>query len=83
MHLSTLQSEQELCEWSYFSSLSLCHVKVKSDYEQLRETLANVSEQRDTARREKDELQVKLENLEQALKVRRNIYYFISYNKSC
>lgn len=57
----------------------ICHVKVKSDYAQLRETLASVSEQRDLARREKDELQDKLENLEQALKVR-NINYFLSYN---
>lgn len=61
---------------SLFSSLLLCHVKVKSDYEQLRVTLASVSEQRDTARREKDELRGKLENLEQALKVRkpRNVH---------
>ncbi|XP_058272061.1 RIMS-binding protein 2 isoform X4 [Hemibagrus wyckioides] len=42
--------------------------EVKSDYEQLRATLASVSEQRDTARREKDELRGKLEDLEQALK---------------
>ncbi|KAF4077527.1 hypothetical protein AMELA_G00209020 [Ameiurus melas] len=42
--------------------------EVKSDYEQLRETLASVSEQRDSARREKDELQGKLENLKQTLK---------------
>ncbi|KAB5548987.1 hypothetical protein PHYPO_G00062030 [Pangasianodon hypophthalmus] len=42
--------------------------EVKSDYVQLREKLASVSEERDSARREKDELQGKLENLEQDLK---------------
>ncbi|KAK3524491.1 hypothetical protein QTP70_029270 [Hemibagrus guttatus] len=42
--------------------------EVKSDYEQLRATLASVSKQRDAARQEKDELRGKLEDLEQALK---------------
>ncbi|TSQ12680.1 RIMS-binding protein 2 [Bagarius yarrelli] len=42
--------------------------EVKSDYEQLRKTLASVSKQRDLARREKDELRGKLENLEETLK---------------
>lgn len=74
MHVSTLQA---LCGVSHFFSLLLCHIKVKTDYEQLRETLANVSEQRDSAKREKDELQGKLENLEQDLKVR-NVHSFIS-----
>lgn len=36
--------------------------------------MASVSEQRDSARREKDELRGKLENLEEALKVR-NVRY--------
>uniref|UniRef100_A0A6I8R5D6 RIMS-binding protein 2 n=1 Tax=Xenopus tropicalis TaxID=8364 RepID=A0A6I8R5D6_XENTR len=41
---------------------------VKSDYEQLRETLVIVTRERDLAVKEKYQLQAKLENLEQVLK---------------
>lgn len=40
------------------------------DYEQLRETLTIVTKERDLAVKEKNQLQAKLENLEQVLKVR-------------
>ncbi|XP_042603567.1 RIMS-binding protein 2-like isoform X1 [Cyprinus carpio] len=42
--------------------------KVKSDYDQLRKAFGCVSQERDTARQEKAQLQDKLENLEQVLK---------------
>ncbi|RXN26937.1 RIMS-binding 2-like isoform X2 [Labeo rohita] len=43
--------------------------KVKSDYDQLRKAFGCVSQERDSARQEKAQLQDKLENLEQVLKV--------------
>eukprot|EP00063_Salmo_salar_P052479 XP_014027314.1 PREDICTED: RIMS-binding protein 2-like [Salmo salar] len=42
--------------------------QVKSEYEQLKETLGAVTQERDSALREKTQLQGKLENLEQVLK---------------
>ncbi|CDQ73113.1 unnamed protein product [Oncorhynchus mykiss] len=42
--------------------------QVKSEYEQLKETLGVVTQERDSALREKTQLQGKLENLEQVLK---------------
>lgn len=48
--------------------LSLC--QVKSEYEQLQEALYTVTVERDCALLERTELQGKLENLEQVLKVR-------------
>ncbi|XP_050949326.1 RIMS-binding protein 2 isoform X3 [Labeo rohita] len=42
--------------------------KVKSDYDQLRKAFGCVSQERDSARQEKAQLQDKLENLEQVLK---------------
>ncbi|MFT7796883.1 RIMS-binding protein 2 isoform X2 [Arapaima gigas] len=42
--------------------------QVKSEYEQLRETLAAVTQERDSALQERTQLQGKLENLEQVLK---------------
>uniref|UniRef100_A0A4W5R8U2 Uncharacterized protein n=1 Tax=Hucho hucho TaxID=62062 RepID=A0A4W5R8U2_9TELE len=44
--------------------------QVKSEYAQLKETLGAVTQERDSALREKTQLQGKLENLEQVLKVR-------------
>lgn len=49
-------------------------MKVKSDYEQLRETFGTVTQERDLARQEKNQLQGQLENLEQVLKVRATIH---------
>lgn len=43
--------------------------QVKPDYEHLRETLLRVTKERDLAARGKHQLQAKLENLEQVLKV--------------
>ncbi|KAL2099850.1 hypothetical protein ACEWY4_004244 [Coilia grayii] len=43
-------------------------LKVKSDYEQLRETFGTVTQERDLARQEKNQLQGQLDNLEQVLK---------------
>ena len=45
-------------------------VQVKSEYALLRDTLGAVTRERDSALREKTQLQGKLENLEQVLKVR-------------
>ncbi|XP_070992419.1 peripheral-type benzodiazepine receptor-associated protein 1-like [Oncorhynchus clarkii lewisi] len=44
--------------------------QVKSEYAQLKETLGAVTQERDSALREKTQLQGKLENLEQVLKCR-------------
>lgn len=52
------------------SSLSLCSVQVKSEYAKLKETLGAVTQERDLALWERNQLQDKLENLEQVLKVR-------------
>ncbi|XP_030075119.1 RIMS-binding protein 2 [Microcaecilia unicolor] len=55
----------------HYASLSqkaLQHDQVKSDYDQLRETLTKVIKERDLALKGKHQLQAKLENLEQVLK---------------
>lgn len=49
--------------------LGLCP-QVKSEYARLQETLAAVTQERDSAVWEKTQLRGKLENLEQVLKVR-------------
>lgn len=48
-------------------------MQVKFDYDLLRKTFGCVSQERDLARQEKAQLQDKLENLEQVLKVRKSI----------
>ncbi|XP_034152290.1 RIMS-binding protein 2 [Esox lucius] len=50
------------------SQKAVQYEQVKSEYEQLKETLGAVTQERDLALREKTQLQVKLENLEQVLK---------------
>lgn len=45
--------------------------QVKSEYAQLKETLGAVTQERDLALWERNQLQAKLENLEQVLKVRK------------
>ncbi|XP_061458656.1 RIMS-binding protein 2 isoform X8 [Rhineura floridana] len=50
------------------SHKALQYDQVKTDYDQLRETLAAVTQERDLAVKEKLQLQAKLENLEQVLK---------------
>lgn len=55
---------------SRISSNSLCSIQVKSEYAQLKETLGAVTQERDLALWERNQLQDKLENLEQVLKVR-------------
>ncbi|XP_014345246.1 RIMS-binding protein 2 isoform X4 [Latimeria chalumnae] len=50
------------------SRKALQYDQVKPDYDQLRETLSIVTEERDLAVKEKYQLQAKLENLEQVLK---------------
>lgn len=52
-----------------FCSLFLC-VQVKSEYAKLKETLGAVTQERNLALWERNQLQDKLENLEQVLKVR-------------
>ena len=47
--------------------------QVKSEYAKLKETLGAVTQERDLALWEKNQLQDKLENLEQVLKVRRPV----------
>ncbi|XP_044131567.1 RIMS-binding protein 2 isoform X4 [Bufo gargarizans] len=55
-------------QYASLSHRALQYDQVKLDYEQLRETLAIVSKERDLAVKEKYQLQAKLENLEQVLK---------------
>ncbi|XP_073413157.1 RIMS-binding protein 2 isoform X9 [Dendrobates tinctorius] len=55
-------------QYASLSHRALQYDKVKLDYEQLRETLAIVTKERDLAVKEKYQLQAKLENLEQVLK---------------
>lgn len=57
--------------------LGLKHLQVQSDYDQLRQTFTAVSRERDTAQQQKSRLQVKVDNLEHVLKVRKSIYIFI------
>lgn len=45
-------------------------MQVRSDYEQLRQTCAAVSRERDVAQQQRSRLQGRVENLEQVLKVR-------------
>ncbi|KAM4707113.1 RIMS-binding protein 2 [Discoglossus pictus] len=56
-------------QYASLSHRALQYDQVKSDYEQLRETLNIVTKERDLAVKEKYQLQAKLENLEQVLKV--------------
>lgn len=51
--------------------LLVLSAQVKSEYAKLKETLGAVTQERDLALLEKNQLQDKLENLEQVLKVRR------------
>ncbi|KAM3939917.1 RIMS-binding protein 2 isoform 2-T2 [Leptodactylus fuscus] len=55
-------------QYASLSHRALQYDQVKLDYEQLRETLAIVTKERDLAVKEKYQLQAKLENLEQVLK---------------
>ncbi|XP_019342211.2 RIMS-binding protein 2 isoform X7 [Alligator mississippiensis] len=55
-------------QYASVSQKALQYDQVKSDYDQLRETLIIVTKERDLAVKEKHQLQVKLENLEQVLK---------------
>lgn len=52
-------------------SLLLLSAQVKSEYAKLKETLGAVTQERDLALWERNQLQDKLENLEQVLKVRK------------
>lgn len=58
-------------------------LQVKSDYAHLRETLLRVTKERDLAARGKHQLQAKLENLEQVLKVRRNPEFHFKFPIHC
>ena len=51
-------------------SLLVLSAQVKSEYAQLKKTLGAVTQERDLALWERNQLQGKLENLEQVLKVR-------------
>ncbi|KAM4052498.1 RIMS-binding protein 2 isoform 19-T24 [Anomaloglossus baeobatrachus] len=55
-------------QYASLSHRALQYDQVKLDYEQLRETLAIVTKERDLAVKENYQLQAKLENLEQVLK---------------
>ncbi|XP_075424777.1 RIMS-binding protein 2 isoform X6 [Ascaphus truei] len=64
-----VQDESRLSlQYASLSHRPLQYDQVKSDYEQLRETLTIVTKERDLAVKEKYQLQAKLENLEQVLK---------------
>ncbi|KAG8455993.1 hypothetical protein GDO86_001976 [Hymenochirus boettgeri] len=77
LHWSFLENElknvvQDKSRLSFqYASLShkaLLYDQVRSDYDQLRETITIVTKERDLAVKEKYQLQAKLENLEQVLK---------------
>ncbi|XP_053135065.1 RIMS-binding protein 2 isoform X19 [Hemicordylus capensis] len=55
-------------QYASISHKALQYDQVKTDYDQLRETLTTVTKERDLAVKEKQQLQAKLENLEQVLK---------------
>ncbi|XP_077776700.1 RIMS-binding protein 2 isoform X14 [Podarcis muralis] len=55
-------------QYASISHKALQYDQVKTDYVQLRETLAAVTKERDLAVKEKHQLRAKLENLEQVLK---------------
>nr|XP_034953437.1 RIMS-binding protein 2 isoform X6 [Zootoca vivipara] len=55
-------------QYASISHKALQYDQVKTDYDQLRETLAAVTKERDLAVKEKHQLRAKLENLEQVLK---------------
>lgn len=55
---------------------------MKSEYAQLKETLGAVTQERDLAVWERNQLQGKLENLEQVLKVRKSNPVYISSSSS-
>ncbi|XP_063000006.1 RIMS-binding protein 2 [Elgaria multicarinata webbii] len=55
-------------QYASISHKALQYDQVKTDYDQLRETHAAVTKERDLAVKEKHQLQAKLENLEQVLK---------------
>ncbi|KAJ7309723.1 hypothetical protein JRQ81_007785, partial [Phrynocephalus forsythii] len=55
-------------QYASISQKALQYDQVKTDYDQLRGTLAAVTKERDLAVKEKHQLQAKLENLEQVLK---------------
>ncbi len=54
-----------------FCSVLVLSAQVKSEYAKLKETLGAVTQERDLALWERNQLQDKLENLEQVLKVRK------------
>lgn len=62
--------EQLHCQTQALCSLHVLSAQVKSEYAQLKETLGAVTQERDLALWERNQLQGKLENLEQVLKVR-------------
>lgn len=51
-------------------------MQVQSDYDQLRQTFAVVSQERDVAQQQRSQLQSKVDNLEQVLKVS-NVWIYI------
>lgn len=56
---------------------------MKSEYAKLNETLGAVTQERDLALWERNQLQDKLENLEQVLKVRKPSLSPLSVNTAC
>lgn len=65
------------------SLLLVLSAQVKSEYAKLNETLGAVTQERDLALWERNQLQDKLENLEQVLKVRKPSLSPLSVNTAC
>jgi len=65
------RTKAETVKLLFLCSLLAPPPQVKSEYAQLKETLGAVTQERDLALWERNQLQGKLENLEQVLKVRK------------
>ncbi|KAF6729910.1 Peripheral-type benzodiazepine receptor-associated protein 1 [Oryzias melastigma] len=66
-------------QWFNSSHKASEHEKVKLEYAQLKETLGAVTKERDLALLERNQLQSKLENLEQVLKLWNLFHSTLSY----
>lgn len=74
---SSRSNAVQICLLSFF--LFVLFLWVKSEYVRLKETLGAVTQERDLALLERNQLQGKLENLEQVLKVRNTVLVVCLY----
>lgn len=63
-------------------ALFFCFLGLKSEYVNLKESLGAVTQERDLALLERNQLQGKLENLEQVLKVRNTVLIVCQYHSA-